>query len=227
LPQGGLEIPCKYVFKTFQRIESEKARAIIENTLAIKIPTILQEDLTEDSVSKEIPPLPMKTQVPMSRSELYRKKPAETPIPTSTTVDNQVKSLCTSKDHFSVILDSEVLREPQSKKRKLRDIEIEHVIMGEELDDKHINLAVRLLTTQFPDLSCLKSTLLQQMSPIPVLEKKNKMLQIIHCSSRHHWIVATNIGSRTEGCVIVYNSTFKNVNKCNLINYCNVIYMNY
>jgi len=93
LPQGGLEIPCKYVFKTIQCIESEKARAIIEDTLTIKIPTILQEDLTEDSVPKEIPPSPMKTQVPMSRSELYRKEPAETPIPTSTTVDNQVVSL--------------------------------------------------------------------------------------------------------------------------------------
>jgi len=67
-------------FKTIQHIESEKARAIIEDTLAIKIPKILQEDLTEDSVPKEIPPLPMKTQIPMSRSELYRKEPAETPI---------------------------------------------------------------------------------------------------------------------------------------------------
>ena len=27
--------------------------------------------------------------------------------------------------------------------------------MNEELDDMHINLAVRLLMTQFPDLSCL------------------------------------------------------------------------
>ena len=88
-------------------------------------------------------------------------------------------------------------------------METEHIIMGEELDDMHINLAVRLLTTQFPDLSYLKSTLLQQMSPIPVLAKKSKILQIIHRSS--HWVVATNIGSKTEGCVMVYDSTFKNV----------------
>jgi len=90
-------------------------------------------------------------------------------------------------------------------------METEHIIMGEELDDMHINLAVRLLTTQFPDLSYLKSTLLQQMSPIPVLAKKSKVLQIIHCSSRHHWVVATNIGSKTKGCVMVYDSAFKNV----------------
>jgi len=206
LPQGGLEIPCKYVFKTIKRIESEKARAVIEDALAIKIPAILQEDSTEDSVPEEIPPMLMKTQAPLSRSELYRKEPAETP--TSTIFDKQVKSVSSSKGHFSVTLDCEVSCEPPSK---LSDIEIKHIIMGEELNDTHINLAVRLLTTQFPDLSCLKSTLLQQMSPIPALEKKNKMLQIIHCSNRHHWIVATNIGSRTEGCVIVYDSTFKNV----------------
>jgi len=87
-------------------------------------------------------------------------------------------------------------------------METERIIMGEELDDMHINLAVRLLITQFPDLSCLKSTLLQQMS---VLEKKSKMLQIIHCSSCHNWVVATNIKSKTEGCVMMYDSTFKNV----------------
>ena len=68
-------------------------------------------------------------------------------------------------------------------------METEHIIMSEELDNTHINLAVRLLTNQFPDLSCLKSTLLQQMSPIPVLEKRSKMLQIIYFSSRHHWVV--------------------------------------
>ena len=99
------------------------------------------------------------------------------------------------------LLDSEESCEPPSKKRKLSNMETERIIMGEELDDMHINLAVRLLTTQFPDLSCLKSTLLQQMSPIPVLEKKSQVLQIINCSSRHHWVVATNIGSKTEGCV--------------------------
>ena len=37
----------------------------------------------------------------------------------------------------------------QSKKRKLSNMETESIIMGEELNDMHINLAVRLLTTQF------------------------------------------------------------------------------
>ena len=35
-PQGGLEILCKYVFKTIKHIESEKARAVIEDGLAIR-----------------------------------------------------------------------------------------------------------------------------------------------------------------------------------------------
>ena len=36
-----------------------------------------------------------------------------------------------------------------------------------------------------------------------------KMLLIIHSSSCHHWIVATTIGSKEEGDVLVYYSVFK------------------
>ena len=62
--------------------------------------------------------------------------------------------------------------------------------MGEELCDVDINLAQRLLRVQLPELGGLQSTLLQQKeAPIP--ERKEKMLQIIHCGSRHHWIVVT------------------------------------
>ena len=38
---GGLEIPSKYVFKTVESTESEKARALIKDILAIKTSTIL------------------------------------------------------------------------------------------------------------------------------------------------------------------------------------------
>ena len=52
LPQGGLEIPCKYVFKTVESTESEKARAMIEDILAIKISTIIQEASIEEVSTK-------------------------------------------------------------------------------------------------------------------------------------------------------------------------------
>ena len=63
--------------------------------------------------------------------------------------------------------------------------------MGEELSDVHIYLAQRLLRAQFPELNGLLSTLLQGKRQW--LLKKKEMLQIIHSTSHHHWIVATTI----------------------------------
>ena len=41
-----------------------------------------------------------------------------------------------------------------------------------------------------------------------------KMLQILHCPSRHHWIVAATVGNKGDaGKVLVYDSIFNNVNK--------------
>jgi len=37
LPQGGLEIPCCYTFKTIHDAEGEKARKIIEGLLSVEI----------------------------------------------------------------------------------------------------------------------------------------------------------------------------------------------
>ena len=83
--------------------------------------------------------------------------------------------------------------------------------MGEELCGADINLAQRLLGAQFPELGGLQSTLLQQKEA-PIVEKKEKMIQIIHCPSRHHWIVATTIGNNGDGGkVLVYDSIFKKV----------------
>ena len=144
LPQGGLEIPHKYVFKTVESTESKKARAMIEDILAIKIPTIIQEASIEEA--PKIPPTSMKTQAPMCGSELSREK-----TPTGTIVDvddEQAKILSSLKDRdLPVFLDSEESCEPPSKKRKLSNMETERIIMGEELDDMHINLAFRLLIT--------------------------------------------------------------------------------
>ena len=45
-------------------------------------------------------------------------------------------------------------------------------------------------------------------------ERKEKMLQIIHCGSHHHWIVATTIGNKMDaGEVLAYDFIFKNVDR--------------
>ena len=37
LPQGGLEIPCRYIFKTNNQAESNKTRKLLETILEITI----------------------------------------------------------------------------------------------------------------------------------------------------------------------------------------------
>ena len=100
--------------------------------------------------------------------------------------------------------------EPAQKKRKLSDSYVEKVIMGEELTDVHINIAQNLLKKQFPNLSGLQCTLLQPKETSTIDIKANKMLQIIHCLDRHHWIVATTIGSEKNQ-ILIFDSIFRNV----------------
>jgi len=80
---------------------------------------------------------------------------------------------------------SEASSEPPCKKARTTDMDTEDIIMGEELSDVHINTAQNLIKIRFPELGGLKSTLLQQKEML-VLEMIEKVVQIIHCSSRHH-----------------------------------------
>ena len=132
----------------------------------------------------------------------------------STSTDQEFQCYHRSTDPLPVVtIHEECIDEPLPKKRKLSEIDIEGIIMGKELSDADINLAQRLLKAQFPELGGLQSSLLQQKK-IPIPEKKEKMLQIVHCPSHHHWIVATTIGNKGDaGKVLVYDSIFNNVDK--------------
>ena len=92
---------------------------------------------------------------------------------------------------------------------KLSDTEVEKVMMDGELSNIHVNLAQRLLRAEFPDLNNLLSTLLQEKETTAIEKKENKMLQIIHSTRRHHWIIATTIKSKRQGEILVYDSLFK------------------
>ena len=82
--------------------------------------------------------------------------------------------------------------------------------MGEELSDVHINLAQNLLKGQFPKLCGLHSTLLQEKSKLN--RKEGGVLQIVHCASRHHWIVTTTIGSKGNN-ILLFDSIFGNADE--------------
>ena len=180
-----LEVPCQYIFRTSNQAESDKTRKLIETVLAIKIPP----------TSADIPS-PLETK--------------ETLVENST--DLQIQCSHHSVDPISVVtINEKTDNEPPPKKQKLSNADTERIIMGEELCDADINLAQRLLRVQFPELGGLQCTLLQQKKA-PILGKKEKMLQIIHCLSRHHWIVATTIGNNGDaGNILVYDSIFNKV----------------
>ena len=98
----------------------------------------------------------------------------------------------------------------------LKNADKEIIETGLELTDKHIQYLQYLIKTQFSTIGGLCSTLLQscQKHSLP----KN-YLQVVYCSARHHWIVASNMECK-KGVVNAYDSlfTFLDVETLNTIN---------
>ena len=63
------------------------------------------------------------------------------------------------------------------------------LLLGNELDDRVINVAQKMLIVQFPLLKGLRSTLIQYHLGCWT----NNYLQIVHCRSSH-WILVSSIG---------------------------------
>ena len=97
-------------------------------------------------------------------------------------------------------------------RKRAKNFDVECVIMGAELSDITINYAQELLKIQFQELNGLHSTLLQEREvELSETQVKNK-LQIIHCTKRHHWIVASTVNCKF-GEVQVYDSLFSTTDK--------------
>ena len=102
--------------------------------------------------------------------------------------------------------DAEVGAElPVAKKAKI--IHVEGIIMGQQLSDVEINFAYQLLKEQFPKINGLISTLYQEKKAALSETSVQNKLQIVHCRTRHHWIVAST-SNCSLGEVKVYNSFF-------------------
>ena len=98
------------------------------------------------------------------------------------------------------------------KVHQAKNFDAGRVIMGAELSDITINYTQELLKIQFQQLNGLHATLLQERKvELSEAQVKNK-LQIIHCSKRHHWIVASTVNCKLEE-VRVYDSLFSNIDK--------------
>ena len=77
---------------------------------------------------------------------------------------------------------------------------------GDELSDKHIQFAQKLIKEQFPFIGGLFSTLLQEKC----YNLHDGSDQIIHCLGRHHWIAVSSVGCNKNS-VHVYDSLFPDV----------------
>lgn len=98
---------------------------------------------------------------------------------------------------------------PKKRQKKFNE---EAIIMGEKLTDIEIDLAQRILKSQFPNINGLCSTLLQCKPRTAVNHTNENKLQIVFCKDRSHWILATTIACET-GEVKVYNSIFSSLDK--------------
>ena len=81
--------------------------------------------------------------------------------------------------------------------------DVDSIINGDKLSDLEINFAQKLLKQQFPALNGLQCTLFQSKPQIC----KPLQLQVIHCRTRDHWIVASNRMCK-DGELNVYDSVY-------------------
>ena len=142
---------------------------------------------------------------------------------TSYSTDLQIQCSHCSTDPVPVVtIDEEANNEPPSKKRKLSIT----VTLKKSL---WVRNSVMLILTWPKDYLGYSSligwltiySVTTKKAPIP--ERKEKMLQIVHSGSCHHWIVATTIGNKRDaGEVLVYDFIFKNVDRETRKNICNI-----
>ena len=127
----------------------------------------------------------------------------------SHTNENTTKSVVNNN-----IAVEEVVCSPPKKQLKKFDEEV--IIMGERLTDVEINLAQRILKSQFPSINGLHSTLFQ-CKPCTAADQINEnKLQISFCKDRSHWILTTTIRCDTSG-VKIFDSIFSSLDKESLL----------
>ena len=185
LEQGGLEVPCILTFSSphTQAVNGEKTEKLVKSALKLAVETISDSQVRCVST-------------PSSES--------------SCTNASSKQNIIISCDDEPADTEASPTDQPQAKKPRLADVEVEKIIMGVRLSDIHINMAQKLLKDQFCSLNGLESTLLQAKEVSHTEEMIKNKLQIIYCCEREHWIVATNINS-CKGEITVIDSIFKSI----------------
>ena len=108
-----------------------------------------------------------------------------------------------ARDVVDLLADDEVQSPPTNKPK----LDYERIIMGQELSDIEINYAQQLLKANYPKFNGFQSTLV--MRKVGWLENN---IQIVHCTSRHHWVMTTTVNCM-QGEIKVFDSMFFNCDK--------------
>ena len=229
LSQGGLELPCKYLFSTRNFEESGRLRKLIIDSLSKTCygenpveDTVVEKVIEEKEASKRVS-TEHKDNKPITGQEKNNKlvietskitelaaaqKSGESMQPTTT------QATCANTDRSNaLVIADEVVCSPPRKKKK--DFDEEQIIMGEELTDVEINFAQQLLKQQFKHINGFCSTLLQEKALNLTKSSVANRIQIIHCKGRKHWVLATTINSKHDT-VKVYDSSFHFLDKDSL-----------
>lgn len=192
LEQGGLQLPCELTFRIADSVEFQKTRQ------SFKIMSV--ETLEVDEAMETDEPCVSRKSPQMQTHENVTSSSSFSPQCSHSEEQRNFVDLTLPSSNEEVLVHSPL-------KKRLKVFDTEGIIMGNELSDDEINFAQQLLKEQFNKLNGLHSTLLQgKRVNLTESETKNK-IQIIHCYSHHHWIVASTVGCALDQ-VKVYDSSF-------------------
>ena len=134
IPQSSLEIPCCYIFRTNGKL----------------IATVLE--IAVEPISGDIPtPWKHKHQTRQLILNINRDTCCDD-TNAKNCINLQIYCYHSANPVSVVTIHKETNNKPPPKKRKLSDINIEGIMMGEELCNADINLSQTLLRAQFPEL---------------------------------------------------------------------------
>ena len=181
LPQGGLEVSCRLVFRGTSKLITKLSRLLQIESPNCKITNESECESTLATADVENP----------SKKHKNKEEAASAVIPVhEITID-------TVSPKVWIAFGRKVLTETDK----------EVVRLGELLTDKHMNFAQALIKKQFNNLSRLYCTLMISQLQAPMVSEN--VLQILHVGG-NHWVVASNIGC-TTGEVNLYDSIYNEI----------------
>ena len=188
IPPGGLEIPCVLTFTAQSSIEGNKAKKLIESALSRKCSKV-PYPVQGKTCAADLPSISTGSEETSEETEAIFSQTDKIDLTNSDTARDKAQG--------------------SPPRKRAKNFDAECVITRAELSDITTNYAQELLKIQCQELNGLHSTLLQERKV--EAQVKNK-LQIIHCSKRHHWIVASTVNCKLEE-VQVYDSLFSTIDK--------------